>query len=184
MRDEMISVPAPGKAAWVVLFGFGWVLPLGILGAVLISADLHRIGAELFIGFALALLLTGWISYACWRFRDVTLKADHLLLRATMFRKKVPYASIRPDSLRSADSQQHPEFRTLMKTGGVGLPGLRAGSFRLKGGKKAFVLITDSRVVAFQLDDDSRVLFSAHSPDRAVEAIRHRLPGQAADAGR
>lgn len=180
MRDETIEVPAPGKAAWIVLFGFGLLLPLGILGAIVLTADLAKLGAELFIGLALVLLVMGWISVACLRWRDVTLRDDHLLVRATMYRKRIPYTSIRPSSLRVVDAREHTEFRPWLKTNGVGLPGLLAGHFRLKGWKKAFVLITTQPVVAFEITDGAWVLFSAVSPARAVESIRARLPAEAA----
>lgn len=182
MRDEVIQVPEPAKIAWIVLFGFGLLFPLGILGVIVMTADLSKIGGELFIGVALLLLVMGWISVACLRYRDVTLRDDHLLVRATMFRKKIPYTSIRPSTLRMADTREHPEYRPWLKTGGVGLPGLLAGHFRLQGWKKAFVLVTANKVVVFQLTDDSWVIFSAVSPQRALESLRERLPGTASQA--
>lgn len=182
MRDEVIRVPEPGKIAWVVLFGFGVILPLGILGVILMTADLSKIGGDLYVGAGLMLLVMGWITFTCLRYRDATLREDHLVLRATMFRKKVPYTSIRPSTLRVADTREHPEYRPWLKTGGVGLPGLLAGHFRLQGWKKAFVLVTAHKVVVFQLTDDSWVVFSAESPQRVLESLRERLPGAAAEA--
>jgi hypothetical protein len=182
MRDEVLQVPAPGKAAWIVLFGFGLVFPLGILATILLTTDLSKIGAELFVGAALILLVMGGIGAACLRYRDVTLLDDHVLVRATMYRKRIPYTAIRPASLRVADTREHAEFRPWLKTNGVGLPGLLAGHFRLKGWKKAFLLVTEHRVVAFELTDDSWVVFSAASPGRALESIRARMLTNSVDA--
>jgi crotonobetainyl-CoA:carnitine CoA-transferase CaiB-like acyl-CoA transferase len=60
-----------------------------------------------------------------------------------------------------------------MRTNGVGLPGYRAGWFRLRNGEKALAFVTDvHRVTYLRTTDGYSVLLSVEQPQQFASALQ------------
>jgi len=105
------------------------ILPIGLIPVVV-------------VGFVLGASLIGMRSA---RFE---VSAAGLRLRGDLYGKIIPVADLRGGSARLVNMNESTEYQTARRTLGTGLPGYRAGWFRLRNGEKALLHVTDpTRVV-------------------------------------
>ena len=70
------------------------------------------------------------------------------------------------------DLTESREYQPRWRTFGTGLPGYRAGWFRLRNREKALLYVTDgSRVVYIPTRDNYSVLLSVAEPERFLQAL-------------
>jgi hypothetical protein len=76
------------------------------------------------------------------------------------------------EEARRVDLRGVSEYRLRIRTNGVGLPGYRAGWFRLRSGEKALVFVTDlEQLVYVPTREGYSVLLSVVAPEEFLEAL-------------
>jgi hypothetical protein len=105
------------------------------------------------------------------------LSNDGLRLRGDLYGRLIPADQLRGGSARRLDLGSAGELRPAIRTLGTGLPGYRAGWFRLKNGEKALLYITDpTRVVYIPTRSGYALLLSVQEPDAFLTALRAVAP--------
>lgn len=67
--------------------------------------------------------------------------------------------------MRVVNLDEHTELKPVIRTWGIGMPGLASGWFRLRNGAKAFCVVTDrERVTVLRADDGLWILLSLADP--------------------
>jgi hypothetical protein len=145
--QEFLIAPAASRAMWFLLLVPGVVICLvvGVLGAALLSA----------------------------RGATFEVSAAGLRLRGDLYGRLIPMEQLRAESASRVDFKAMPELTPVRRTMGTGLPGYRAGWFRLKNGERALVYLTDdTRAVHIPTTAGYNVLLSPQEPDRFLAALR------------
>lgn len=156
------------------------VFLLAVPGALLLIAS----GAELAHGVPLQVagiallgplvLLQGLFLLFAWRIRDagVALSARALGIDTGVARRIVPLAALAARGVRVVNLAERSDLRPLLRTWGIGLPGLQAGWYRLRDGSKALCLVTERQRVCLLEDDRGlRYLLSITDPAPLQRAL-------------
>lgn len=166
-RDFPLA-PLPTRT-WVLL-GALVVLTLGAVFWSMkdMSADPQR---WLVPGLVVVLVLAALASI---RRRGITLENEVLVVRASLYTRRVPAAALKLDGARVVDLDEHTGFKPLLKTNGYSLPGFHAGNFRLRNGARAFLLLTgDGRALWLPRHDDTQaLLLSPERPQALLDALQ------------
>ena len=86
-------------------------------------------------------------------------------------------SELRLEQARVVDLDEHHEYRSGFKTNGFDMPGFKSGHFRMRGGGKAFCLLTDrNRVLVLPLRD-GLLLLSPEQPRVLLDDLK-RLAGE------
>jgi len=145
--QEFLIAPATGRTLWFILLVPGLVLfvVIGVLGTALVSARSARFEVS----------------------------PAGLRLRGDLYGRLIPAGHLRGAAATRVDFQAMPELTPARRTMGTGLPGYRAGWFRLRSGEKALLYVTDlSRVVYVPTTDGYSVLLSPADADQFLSALR------------
>jgi hypothetical protein len=103
------------------------------------------------------------------------LRADGLRIKSAIYGRHIPADSIISKETRMVDLQNQEDFKPVIRTNGVGLPGYLAGWFRVRSKKKMLLFVTDkSRAVYIPTKDKYGVMLSVKEPAEFVKAI-HEL---------
>ncbi|MGB3392772.1 MAG: PH domain-containing protein [Stenotrophomonas sp.] len=159
--------------------------PLLLLWAILLLAAalspallFHRSGSaglanpSAWLGPAI-MLLTGAVLHLAFLRQRITLDGTQLDIRSTFYRKTISISALRMEQARLVDLAEHTELKPTFKTNGFGMPGFQSGHFRMRGGGKAFCLLTDrSRVLALPLRDGSMLLLSPEQPRALLDELK------------
>lgn len=153
METQVFSIaPVAGRAMWglAAVPGVILILVVGLLAAAIVGSRSARFEVS----------------------------ADGLRLRGDLYGRVIPTPQLRPGEARRVDFAITPELEPRIRTLGTGLPGYRAGWFRLRNGERALLYLTDrSRAVYIPTSAGYGVLVSPADPDGLVEALR-RLGGR------
>lgn len=146
--DQVFSiVPASSRVFWV----------LGPLALFLVGT----------------LVLFGYFAYSSMHTRFV-LSERGLEIRGALYGRQVPASDILPGA-RIVDLRTNRQLAPRLRTNGVGLPGYRAGWFRLGNGEKALLFVTDpSRVVYIPTSAGYSLLLSPDQPEELLERLAAR----------
>lgn len=145
MKESFAIIPASGLTIWVSVI-------LVVLLAVLIA-------------------LFGWIVYSA-RNTVVEVESDGLRVSGTLYGRHVPIDALRVDEARQLNLERDADYRLKWRTNGIGLPGYKAGWFRLRNGEKALAFITDARrVVYVPTNDGYSILLSVAEPGRVIDRL-------------
>jgi hypothetical protein len=126
----------------------------------------------------LAVLLTGLLilfAWTVWSSRNLKfeVRPDGLHIVGGLYGRIIPADSLIVDQVRVFDLRTDSEHQFKWRTNGVGLPGYKAGWFRLRNGEKSLVFITDqAQVVYLPTRDGYSLLLSPMEPQRFLEALR------------
>ncbi len=135
--------PATGRALWIVLPVF--VLVLGLTLITVLGLRTSRF----------------------------ELSRDGLRLRGDLYGRLVPLSQLRLAEARRVDLTAEEGLRPKWRRMGTGLPGYKAGWFRLRNGEKALLYLTDgSRAVYVPTTEGYSLLLSPEDPDAFLEALR------------
>ena len=138
--------PAATKALW--LFPLV-VVPLGLAVAALVMTLLGSRGARFEVS------------------------PEGLRLRGDFYGRMIPVAELRTAEARRVDFAAAPELLPRWRTLGTGLPGYQAGWFRLRGGEKALLYLTDrTRAVYVPTTAGYAVVVSPADPDGFLRALQ------------
>lgn len=168
---EISIVPLAGKAyAWLFGLALGPLL-LTILVLRLLQPDLRSGMLTAIVGAVLVLALgIGWAMGG----NRLAVADGMVTLQASRFyRMDRPLATVDWSRAQSGDLAQLPDARTTLRTNGIGLPGYSAGWFRLAGGGRAMLMVTDpSRVIVLPFADGERMIVSVEDPGAALARLR------------
>ena len=143
---------APASARSLLL------LPIGLIPVVVVAFVL---GAS-FIGMRNA------------RFE---LSSTGLRLNGDLYGRTIPAADLRGGAARRVNIDESSEYRPARRTLGTGLPGYRAGWFRLRNGEKALLYVTDpTRIVYIPTRAGYAVMLTPSDPDGFLKALRGVAP--------
>lgn len=171
MSGNELELAPLRKHSRVLLALFIVVLPGIAIVAVLATADQSPPGAGAFAAAAVTAALIAMLLLVTAR-RGLALENDGLVLRATLYTRRLALDEIDLDGARIVDLREHPECRPLLKTNGLAVPGFAAGNFRDRRRNKLFCLVTAPRVVILPLKDGRRVLVSPAHPARFLDRLR------------
>jgi hypothetical protein len=144
---EIFSIAPPvGRAMWLVL-----VIP------------------GLIVAFVAGLLTMTVVSSRTARFE---ISQEGLRLRGDLYGRLIPADQLRGGAARRVDFTADPDLRPQRRTMGTGLPGYRAGWFRLRNGEKALLYLTDAnRAVYIPTNAGYSVLISPVDPEAFLAAL-------------
>jgi hypothetical protein len=146
MTETFMIAPAGSRPLWVLI-------PAGLLMAAVICA----------------LLLSLYGSRGA-RFE---VSPAGLRLRGDFYGRFIPAGELRAADARRVDLAREPSLRLRFRTLGTGLPGYQAGWFRLAGGDKALVYLTDrSRAVHIPTRNGYSLILTPADPDRFLASLR------------
>ena len=104
--------------------------------------------------------------------RRVTLTDAVLKISAGLNTQTVAIDQLDLGNARIVDLDTHPDLRPWMKSMGTALPGLKDGHFRLRDGRKAFVLMTERhRLLVLPRRDGKLILLSMEKPQALLSAL-------------
>lgn len=147
MSEIFPITPASGNIFWV----------LGPVGALLLGL----------------VALFGYISYSA-RHVQFEVSPEGLRIRGDLYGRFVPAASLVPAEAKEIDLRSDAAHRPTLRTNGAGLPGYKAGWFRLADQEKALLFVTDtSRVVYLPTRDGYSLLLSPADPQRFLASLRN-----------
>ena len=154
MAEVFHIVPASGRstAAWLPLLG---VLAVVLVGAVALVATSMR-GS---------------------RMATFELSPDGLQLRGDLYGRLIAASELRGGAARVVDVERERALQPTRRTFGTGLPGYRAGWFRLADGSKALLYLTDPRQAVYvPTRSGYALLLSVDRPHAFVERLRAIAP--------
>ncbi|PZO05982.1 MAG: hypothetical protein DCF27_13270 [Lysobacteraceae bacterium] len=152
---------------------FAAVLPIIIAVVALLQVGAGEMSPVVMLAIqGLIAVLTLGMVLPMWR-REATFDGKHLRVKATFYTRQAPLSDFDLDQARVVDLREHTELKPLLKTNGVGMPGLLAGHFRLRDRRKAFCLVTDpSKVLALPHADGRIWLLGLEHPQAVLDILR------------
>ena len=139
MPTELQLVSAPTRTR-IWLAALTIVLPMLLVGSAIAFGARSSPAPTLGFVAMFVVLLFVVIDRALRRHR-LTVDAAGLHLATTFYRQSLSLAELRIDQARVVDLAERTEFKPLLKTNGVSLPGFHSGWFRLRNRSKAFVAL-------------------------------------------
>lgn len=101
------------------------------------------------------------------------LSPEGLRLQGDLYGRFIPAGQLRPEMALRIDAATSAELRPTRRTMGTGMPGYRAGWFRLANGERALLYLTDaSKAVYVPTTDGYGVLVSPADPDGFLAALQ------------
>jgi hypothetical protein len=102
-----------------------------------------------------------------------------LRLTGDFYGRTIALSDLRGGSARRVDISTGSDLRPVRRTMGTGLPGYRAGWFRLSNGEKALLYVTDpTKAVYVPTRLNYAVLVSPNDPEGFLSAVRTAAPAQ------
>src|SRR4029453_18630519 len=149
------------------------ILALGVPGAIIVSTfwiAYSRHPAPPVVAFAplfalvVVALVFWWIVWTIRRIA-VTLDADTLTVASGVGTRRFALSALRAGGIRTVNLAEHVDLKPILRTWGIGLPGLSSGWFRLRNrGKALCVLTARERVTVLRNDDGTWILLSLADP--------------------
>lgn len=119
----------------------------------------------------LVTLILVYFLYGGWR-SSVTITEETLEFSVAVYSRSIPLDTIERTDARVVNMKTDREIRLGLRTNGLGSLGYSLGWFRLVGGGRALVALTDrSSVASVPLNDGTKVLLSLEDPAAFIEAL-------------
>jgi len=136
--DPDFALVQPGKRARSWLFGLVVALPLVLIGASHLLDD-GEAGAGPFFAVA-GICVLAWAGLDRLMRRHRLKLGDGMLEVATsLYTRRLPLSELDLERARVVDLGERPEYRPMLRTNGMSLPGFHSGWYRLRSGGKALV---------------------------------------------
>jgi hypothetical protein len=146
MNESYSMVPATGAAVWITVGLLVLMVGLTALFASMLYSARHT-------GFEIS--------------------RDALRITGTIYARRVPVASLLLDDAKVVDLGKDESYRMKWRTNGIGLPGYRAGWFKLRNGEKALAFVTDTKRIAYiPTTGGFSVLLSVRRPEELLQSLR------------
>jgi hypothetical protein len=150
MKDVFPIIPAGGGPLWVLL----------VIGGLMLAV----------------VAFFAFIAYGS-RHSAVEVSDAGLRIQALFYGREIPFSSLLIEAARPLDLAREKEYAPVLRTNGIGLPGYRAGWFKLRNGHKALAFVTDQRRVALiPTRDGYLVMVSVPDPAAFLDTLRRRAP--------
>jgi hypothetical protein len=147
-----IFVLVLGLPALIIVAGFGFAFAMTTPTGPLLVAP-----AVALVACGIALV---WILRMIRRIA-VALDRDALIVDSGIATRRFPLSTLRAGGLRIVSLGEHVDLRPVVRTWGIGAPGLASGWFRLRNGDKALCILTGrQRVTVLRADDGTSILLS------------------------
>lgn len=176
VRALALSATPARARRWLGLLAFA--LPVGVVAATLVfalraePAFARDVSLWVFAGVTLSsALMWWWLDTRLCR-AGVAIEGDRLRVDGGIGRGDFALAELATDGVRTIDLSAEPALRPVMRTWGIGLPGLSSGWFRLRNGDRALCVLTDrGRTTVLRARDGTRLLLSLADPSPLREAL-------------
>lgn len=168
--DIALRQVSPRARSW--LFALVVVLPLGLVGA---SALLDERQATLgpFAGVALFCLALWAVLARLLQRHRLDADTSGLEVATTLYTRRHDWDAVDLDRARVVDLDERPEYRPMLKTNGLALPGFRSGWFRLRNGDRAFVATAGGkRLLWLPTRAGHDLVLDADDPQAALDRLR------------
>lgn len=167
---------SPRAQAW--LFGLVAVLPLAMVAAKL--ADGAKAAAGPLLGIA-ALCVVAWAGLArLARRHRLQLDGDGIEVATTFYRRRFASGDLDLDRARVVDLDERPEYRPMLRTNGMSLPGFHSGWYRLRNGNRALVATAGGkRLLWLPTRAGHDLLLQPGRPEALLERLRTMAAGAA-----
>jgi hypothetical protein len=117
-------------------------------------------------------VLFAWFAYSTRHVR-CEVSSDGLKIAGDLYGRTIPGRELIAVQARVLDLTKDTDYALARRTNGTGLPGYKAGWFRLRNGEKALVFVTDPKSVAYvPTRAGYSILVSVAEPARLLEAVR------------
>lgn len=171
----MMEINPPAVKVYVLLLALGLILPLAMSLAALFLAKSSMSSAGMAVVIALVLLpIVVIVAFIALR-RNIEIEGHQLRVTGAFYSVALVLSEIRGEP-RLIDAKSDSATQLVVRTNGIGLPGLQIGWFRLRNGEKCFAYITDEHPVYIQTKKGYSLLISVRSPDALMANIRSNLP--------
>ena len=125
-------------------------------------------------------LVLGWAAWST-RHSRAEVSPAGLKLVGDLWGRTIPLDRLELDGARVVDLRGEPDLVPRARTMGTAVGGYSAGWFRLRGGKKALLYLTDRRrVVYIPTLDGYSLLLSQSEPRRFLDALHEAAGGEEA----
>lgn len=170
--------PAPRRArAWLAALTIG--LPLALVGGSLLLQQPQESATVLAYAVTVVVLVFLIFDRAMHRHR-IALDGEVLEVVTTFYRRRLAVADLRLDQARVIDLAERTEFKPLLKTNGISLPGFDSGTFRLRNRSRAFVAIAGGpRVLWLPATCGYDLLLQPRQPQALLQHLRELAAGSA-----
>jgi hypothetical protein len=163
MRTLQLQDPPTNLRFWAFALLFGLPAAIVIVSFGFAFATAKPTG-PLLLAPVLTLVTCGiamlWILRMLRRIA-VTLDRDALVVDSGITARRFPLSTLRAGGLRIVSLREHIDLKPVIRTWGIGAPGLASGWFRLRNGGKALCILTGrERVTVLRTDDGIWVLLS------------------------
>ncbi len=177
MRFPIIPIDATASTVLALIAA----VPLAISIFVVVSgggparyfATQSWISLALSVGLpVLVTLLLIYFLYGGYR-SSVMITGDALEFSVPVYSRSIPLDTIEPAGARVVNMRTDRDVRLGLRTNGLGSLGYSLGWFKLVGGGKALVALTDrSSVACLPLNDGTTVLVSLENPAAFIQALQ------------
>jgi len=171
--DRRFRLPPLGKLPVLFALGFGGLLPMGVALFAFTRVQHGGLPPAAMLAFQALVAVAVLLVLLPMLRREISFDDHRLRVKATLYTRTARLDELKLDEARVVDLRERTEFRPLLKTNGFGLPGFRAGHFRLRDLRKAFCLYGDpSRVLALPHADGSVWLLGFENPQAVLHVLR------------
>lgn len=119
--------------------------------------------------------IVGFFLYFFWtaRHTDFIVDRDEIVVTGFLYGRTIPMSDVLADSIRIENINKTSPYELKRRTNGVGLPGYKAGWFRMANSEKALAYVTvKDRVVVVPTTAGYTLLASVDNPEAFVAKIR------------
>lgn len=174
MNELDFAITPPGKGARMFVLAVGLLAPPLMLMVITVLGPGPDDWPLILVAIALLPASMGVLAWAMHR-RSLQVSDAGLRLRRWPWPRIVPWAELDVTGARIVNLDEQLELRPGLKLAGARVPGFRSGWFRLRDGRRAYVVLTDwRRTVELPRKDGRAYLFSLLRPDAFLDAIRQR----------
>lgn len=168
--------PVPRRARlWLAGLALG--LPLLIVAGTIGLAGAEYSMREIAYVIAICLLAYILIELALRRHR-LTLEERELVVATTFYTRRVPIDALQLDHARVVDLDERIEFKPMLKTNGVDLPGFSSGWMMLRNRDKALVALSGgTRVLWLPTTCGFGMLLQPRQPRALLDHLRELARG-------
>jgi len=163
MRTLRLQDPPSNLRFWIFVLAFGLPAVITVIAFGFVFTKTPPTGPQL-VAPAVALVVCGialfWILRMLRRIA-VALDRDVLVVDSGIVTRRFPLSTLRAGGFRIVSLDEHVDLKPVVRTWGIGAPGLASGWFRLRNGGKALCIVTGrQRVTVLHADDGTWVLLS------------------------
>ena len=171
-------VVSPSMKTFIWAFILIVILPVLITGgAVYFTNKVSMIGITSSVTL-LSIILFAALVYFLLR-NEIVFDTQTLKVKAAFYERSVNRADIVWADSRIIDLSHMPEFKPWVRVNGIGLPGYRAGWFRLANGSRAFLLVTHGPLAYLPVQGGKDFLLSIKESSPLFEKIKSGDSGAA-----